>query len=65
MSDPSRDGDRPEEPSTGGPRSAEDLERAAEAWAGRVAGWLVRTSVRAKEEAEDIWAEAQELRRRP
>jgi hypothetical protein len=38
--------------------------KAAEELAGRLAGWVVRSASRAREEAEDVWAEAQELRRR-
>jgi hypothetical protein len=39
-------------------------ERSAEELAGRVAGWVARSVARAREEAEDVWAEAQDLRRR-
>jgi hypothetical protein len=47
------------------PRPAGDeAARAAEALAGQVAGWLARAVSRAREETEDVWAEAQELRRR-
>lgn len=38
---------------------AEDAERIADEWSGRIADWLVRAAARAREEAEDIWAEAQ------
>ena len=38
--------------------------KAAEELAGRLAGWAVRSVSRVREEAEDVWAEAQELRRR-
>ena len=44
-------------------RAAADAERMAEEWAGRIGRWIVRGAARAKEEAEDIWAEAQALRR--
>jgi hypothetical protein len=37
----------------------EQAERLAEEWSSRTAGWLARTAARAREEAEDIWAEAQ------
>lgn len=38
--------------------------RAADELAGRVSGWVARAVSRAREEGEDVWAEAQELRRR-
>jgi hypothetical protein len=38
--------------------------RAAEELAGRVAGWVAVAVAHAREEAEDVWAEAQQLRRR-
>ena len=38
-------------------------EQATEEWAGRIARWLIRGAARAREEAEDIWAEAQVIRR--
>jgi hypothetical protein len=37
----------------------EQAERLAEEWSSRAAGWIARTGARAREEAEDIWAEAQ------
>lgn len=40
-----------------------DTERIAGEWAERISRWVLRTGARAKEEAEDIWAEAQEIRR--
>ncbi|MGZ6708971.1 MAG: hypothetical protein ACXVFN_18760 [Solirubrobacteraceae bacterium] len=65
MTPAGRNGDRPDEPRAEGRSwNAEDVERTAEEWAARAAGWLARTATRAKEEAEDMWAEAQELRRR-
>jgi hypothetical protein len=36
----------------------------AEELGARVAAWVARTVSRTREEAEDLWAEAQELRRR-
>jgi hypothetical protein len=36
----------------------------AEDWSDKVAGWVARATARAREEAEDIWAEAQSVRRR-
>ena len=44
-------------------RSTADAERIAEEWAAKIAHLVVRGAARAKEEAEDIWAEAQALRR--
>jgi hypothetical protein len=49
-----------EEPRADGEGTA----RAAEELAGQVAGWVARTLSHAREEAEDVWADAQELRRR-
>jgi hypothetical protein len=46
-----------------GERPVRDAEQLAEEWAARIAGWMVRGAVRAKEEAEDIWADAQAIRR--
>jgi hypothetical protein len=40
-----------------------DLERAAEEAAARAGDWIVRAADRLREEAEDIWAEAQAIRR--
>jgi hypothetical protein len=54
------DGSRAEEPGTDGEGTA----GAAEELAGRLAGWVARTLSHAREEAEDVWADAQELRRR-
>jgi hypothetical protein len=42
----------------------EHASRAAEELAGRVVGWAARAAARTREEAEDIWADARELRRR-
>ena len=36
----------------------------AEDWSDKVADWVARATARAREEAEDIWAEAQDVRRR-
>ncbi len=47
-----------------GTRARKDPEQVAEEWAERIGRWVVRSAARVKEEAEDIWAEAQELRRR-
>jgi hypothetical protein len=46
-------------------RLAGDAERIAEEWAGKIGRWVVGTAARAREEAEDIWADAQALRRGP
>jgi len=42
----------------------DDTARAAEELAGRLAGWVAVAVAHAREEAEDVWAEAQDLRRR-
>ncbi len=55
-------GDEPHVHTT--PRAFEDAERIAEEWSEKAVRWLARTLERAREEAEDIWAEAQETRRR-
>jgi hypothetical protein len=49
--------DRPEREQGDG--IGEQAERLAEEWSSRTVGWLARTAARAREEAEDIWAEAQ------
>jgi hypothetical protein len=41
-----------------------DTERTAEELAERFGRWIARAAVRAREDAEDIWAEAQALRRK-
>jgi hypothetical protein len=38
-------------------------EQLVDDWSRRVAGWVARNLARAREEAEDIWAEAQTVRR--
>jgi hypothetical protein len=65
MSRVTTDGHGPETAApTGEPRAdGDDAARAAEAVAGQVAGWVARAVARAREETEDVWAEAQELRR--
>ena len=43
-----------------------EVERAnelLEGWGEQLGSWLSRTAARAREEAEDIWAEAQTIRR--
>ena len=44
-------------------RGASSAESKAEEWGERASRWVLRLAARAKEEAEDIWAEAQTLRR--
>ena len=63
MAEPSRNGTRPKDAASAAdePRDVED--RAAE-WAADTARSLARLVARAREEAEDIWAEAQAVRRR-
>ncbi len=55
-----RNADPHAESSSSGNTSAEQI---AEQWAGRITHWLIRGAARAKEEAEDIWADAQAIRR--
>jgi hypothetical protein len=45
-------------------RVVSDLERAAEQAAAKAGDWIARATERLREEAEDIWAEAQAIRRR-
>jgi hypothetical protein len=40
----------------------DDVERVAEDLAARASRWVVRFGARAREEMEDIWAEAQSIR---
>jgi hypothetical protein len=51
------------EPPRAEPAEHRDAEQVAEEWAERIGRWLLPGAARAKEEAEDIWAEAQEVRR--
>jgi hypothetical protein len=44
-------------------RAVSDFERGAEEAAARAGDWIVRVADRLREEAEDIWAEAQAIRR--
>jgi hypothetical protein len=41
-----------------------ELERTAEQVAAKAGDWIARAAERLREEAEDIWAEAQAIRRR-
>jgi hypothetical protein len=45
------------------PRPFQDAERVAEEWAEKAVRWLARTAEQAREQAEDIWADAQAKRR--
>jgi hypothetical protein len=45
-------------------RVVSELERAAEQAAAKAGDWIARAAERLREEAEDIWAEAQAIRRR-
>jgi hypothetical protein len=57
--------ERAMEPPAGDPSAdGESTARAAEELAGQLAVWVARAVSRAREETEDVWAEAQELRRR-
>jgi hypothetical protein len=65
MSRVNADGHGPEPAAGREPRAGgEDASRPEEAVADQVAGWVARAVARAREETEDVWAEAQELRRR-
>jgi hypothetical protein len=64
MSHVDTDGRGPQ-PAADQPRAGgEDSAPAAEELAGKVSAWVARAVSRAREETEDVWAEAQELRRR-
>jgi hypothetical protein len=54
---------RTEPDAEGTRRPFEDAERLAEEWGEKAVRWLAHTVERAREEAEDIWADAQEKRR--
>jgi hypothetical protein len=54
--------DPPPDPPPGA--GEEQASQAAEELAGRASAWVARAAARAREEAEDVWAEARELRRR-
>jgi hypothetical protein len=58
-----RSGDDGDADAAGAGGRFEDAERVAEEWGEKAAQWLARTVERAREEAEDIWADAQEKRR--
>jgi hypothetical protein len=45
-------------------QAVSDLERTAEQAAAKAGDWIARAGARLREEAEDIWAEAQAIRRR-
>jgi hypothetical protein len=64
MSRGNTDGHPPEPADDEARADGEDTARAAEELAGQVAAWVARAVWRAREETEDVWAEAQELRRR-
>jgi hypothetical protein len=64
MSRVNADGRAPEQPAADPSADGEGTARAAEEMASQLAGWVVRAMSRAREETEDVLAEAQELRRR-
>jgi hypothetical protein len=41
-----------------------DAERLAAEWAEKIGRWIARAGARAREDAEDIWADAEALRRK-
>jgi hypothetical protein len=45
-------------------RPVAGAEQAAEEWGEKIGRWVLRAAARAREEAEDIWAEAQAVRRK-
>jgi hypothetical protein len=47
----------------GGLSDVDRAEELVEAWGERIGGWVAETTARVREEAEDMWAEAQSLRR--
>jgi hypothetical protein len=64
MSRANGDDRAPDPPAGDANANGEGTARAAEELAGQVAVWVARAVSRAREETEDVWAEAQELRRR-
>ena len=46
------------------PRPVAGAEQTAEEWGEKIGRWVLRAAARAREEAEDIWAEAQAVRRK-
>lgn len=44
-------------------RDVDRAEELIENWGERVGGWLATAAARVREEAEDMWAEAQSIRR--
>lgn len=66
MTEDGRGGASSQRSETGGRgRVTSDAEGTAEEWAEKIARWVLRATARAREEAEDIWAEAQARRRDP
>ena len=64
MSDHGTNGASGSDPGSGArSHAARDPEQIAEEWGGRIGRWILRAAARAEEEAEDIWADAQALRR--
>jgi hypothetical protein len=54
---------RPDDVRAQAEQASHDVERVAEDFAARASRWAVRFAARAREEMEDIWAEAQSIRR--
>jgi hypothetical protein len=42
----------------------DDVSQRLDDWSDKVADWVARATARTREQVEDIWAEAQSLRRR-
>jgi hypothetical protein len=63
VAEPSRNGARPQKAASAADE-ARDVEARAAEWAADTVRSLARLVARAREEAEDIWAEAQALRQR-
>jgi hypothetical protein len=64
VTEPVRSGTGGERGTAAADRASADPERRAEEWAEKVGRWVARSAARAREEAEDIWADAQVLRRK-
>jgi hypothetical protein len=64
MTEGSRDGAASERPETDrADRVSGEADSNAEEWGERIGRWVLAAGARVREEAEDIWAEAQTLRR--
>jgi hypothetical protein len=65
MTEPSADGNSADESQAeSAQRPVPGAEQTAEEWGEKIGRWVLRAAARAREEAEDVWAEAQAVRRK-